>query len=169
MSVNKFHVFIISLFVLVTFNVQAEQQISFDDIKQQAEQGDALAQAKMGALYHLGADAQLPANARFVIKTNFKAVEYLLAGIEQNDKKATEWMLKAAKQGLVEAEMFMAASYDRGLGVSQTPRKATDFYKKAKANGNTTAEAIMGRYEGTRLMASKAIPFEYALKILTKK
>jgi TPR repeat protein len=166
---KKIHILMISILFLFALNVHGEQKPSFDEIKQQAEQGEAMSQAKLGALYHLGENVQLPSNARFEVKNKFKAVEYLFEGIEQNDKKATKWLLKAADQGLVEAEVFMAARYDRGMGVNQNSTKATDLYKKASAHGNTTAEAILGRYANTRIMASKAIPFEYAIKILNLK
>ena len=165
---KKFHVLIISMLLLFGLKVNAEQKLSFEEIKQQAEQGEALSQAKMGALYHMGEHAQLPGKARYEMKTKFKAVKYLLEGVEKNDQKAAKWMLKAVDQGLVEAEVFMAASYDRGLGVSQDQAKSTRLYKQASAHGNTTAEAILGRYANTRLMAASKIPFEYALKILAR-
>lgn len=124
---------------------------------QQAEQGDALAEAKLGSLYLLGQN-----------------------GYEQDDKKAAEWMLKAAKQGFLEAMVIVAAMYDRGLGMEMDVHKATAWYEKAAAQGHKPSLAILGRneiakggiafdYKRIRLGAAKQIPNEYAKQILRKK
>jgi len=147
----------------------AEQKPVLAGIQQQAEQGDALAQAKMGAIYYLGAAFQLPRSARYQTRKQFQEVAYLLKTVHKNEKQATDWMRKAVAKGQVEAEVFMAAMYDRGLGVKQDTRKATELYRKASQHGNGTAEAVLGAYANTRIIASKDIPFQYALKILTKK
>ena len=144
-------VFILSVFLMLGFAAQA------DEVQQSAEQGEALAQAKMGARYILGRD-----------------------GVEKDEKKAAEWMLKAAKQGLIEAEVVMAALYDRGLGVPHNVDTATQWYEKAAAKGHPASLAILGRndtakgsvafsYKGARLSASRQIPTEYAKRILLKK
>ncbi len=142
---------------------------TFPQIKQLAEQGDSLAQAKLGSIYYLGEGYQLLPNARYKTKARFKQVSNLLTGIKQNDRLAAEWMLKAAEQGLVEAEIFMAALYDSGVGVSQSTGEANRWFKKASEQGNGTAKALLGGYKATRLKASKQIPLEYALEILTRK
>ncbi|NOQ62974.1 MAG: sel1 repeat family protein [Methyloprofundus sp.] len=134
---------------------------SFADVltttKQQAEAGNALAEAQLGAMYQLGRN-----------------------GVERNPKLSAKWMLKAAEQGLVEAQVFMAALYDRGLGVSNNVRTATAWYEKAAAQGHGTALAILGRnkvakgsiafdYKSMRLRASKQIPTEYSKRFLRQK
>jgi len=134
---------------------------SFADIvaetRLQAEQGNALAQAQMGAMYQLGRN-----------------------GVEKDPQQSAEWMLKAAKQGLVEAQVFMAALYDRGLGVKQSVKTATQWYEKAAAQDHGTALAILGRndvaaggiafnYKSMRLRASKQIPIEYSKRFLRQK
>lgn len=83
---------------------------TFAEIQQQAEQGDALSQAKMGAMYQLGRN-----------------------GVTKDEQQSAKWMLKAADQGLVEAQVFMAALYDRGLGVKHNVNTATKWYEKAAA------------------------------------
>jgi uncharacterized protein len=137
----------------------AEQNDSATDsttIEHHAEQGNSLAQAKLGALYLLGQN-----------------------GHEQDDKKAAEWMLKAAKQGFLEAQVIMAAMYDRGLGLEMDVNKATEWYEKAAAQGHKPSLAILGRndiakggiafdYKRARLSAAKQIPNEYAKQILKK-
>ena len=146
-----FRLFILSVLLTLCLAVQA------DDVQQSAEQGDALAQAKMGARYILGQE-----------------------GVEKDEQKAAEWMLKAAKQGLIEAEVVMAALYDRGLGVPHNVDTATQWYEKAAAKGHPASLAILGRndtakgsvafsYKNTRLSAARQIPTEYAKRILLKK
>jgi len=143
--------FILTVLLMLGFAIQA------DEVQQSAEQGDALAQAKMGARYILGRD-----------------------GVEKDDQKAAEWMLKAAKQGLIEAEVVMAALYDRGLGVPHNVDTATQWYEKAAAKGHPASLAILGRnetakgsvafsYKTARLSAARQIPTEYAKRILLQK
>lgn len=128
-----------------------------DAIRHQAEQGDALAQAKLASLYLLGRD-----------------------GVGKDDATAAEWMEKAANQGVVDAQVVMGAMYDRGLGVTGDRDKATQWYEKAAAKGHGTSLAILGKndaaqgsvqfnYQAMRLNAARSIPTEYAKKFLTAK
>jgi TPR repeat protein len=146
-------------FVSASFVYAAEQNNSSNGnaVEQQAEQGNALAQAKLGAMYLLGQE-----------------------GHEKDEKKAAEWMLKAANQGFLEAQVIMAAMYDRGMGVEMDVNKATAWYEKAAAQGHKPSLAILGRnevakggvafdYKRARLSAAKQIPNEYAKQILRKK
>lgn len=142
----------LSFMLALAANVQAEQPA----VQQTAEQGDAKAQAKLGAMYLLG------------------------NGMEKNDEKAAEWLLKAAKQGYLEAQVIIAAMYDSGLGVKNDVKQATGWYEKAAAQGHTPSLALLGKnptakggvafnYQAMRLSASKQIPTEYAKKILLSK
>ena len=148
--------FMFSCLLSLSVNAQAEEPSALALIEQSAEQGDAKAQARLGAMYLLG------------------------SGVEKDEQKAAEWMLKAANQGHMEAEMIVAAMYDRGLGVKNDVKMATQWYEKAAAQGNTTAMAILGKndvakggvafsYQGMRLSAAKQIPTEYAKRILLTK
>ncbi len=140
--------------LMVGFNSYAAV---FSETMQQAEQGNALAQAQIGAMYQLGRN-----------------------GVEKDAQESAKWMLKAADQGLVEAEVFMAALYDSGLGVKGDINKATQWYEKAAAQKHGTALAMLGRndvakggiafnYKSMRLRASKQIPMEYSKRFLKKK
>jgi len=128
-----------------------------EEIKQLAEQGDVLGQAKLGSLYILGRQ-----------------------GVEVDNQQAAVWMKKAAEQGLVDAQVIVAAMYDRGLGVKGDIKKATQWYEKAAEQGHGTSLAILGKnptakgsvkfsYQGLRLNAARAIPKEYAKRLLMKK
>jgi TPR repeat protein len=136
---------------------ESNTSTSENTIMQLAEQGNSLAQAKLGAMYLLGKE-----------------------GKEQDDKKAAEWMLKAANQGFLEAQVIVAAMYDRGMGMEMDVHKATAWYEKAAAQGYKPSLAILGRneiakggiafdYKRIRLGAAKQIPAEYAKQILRKK
>ncbi|MGZ4957669.1 MAG: tetratricopeptide repeat protein [Methylomonas sp.] len=147
---------IISLCFLLVFSTAALAQNS-DAIKQLAAQGDAQAQAKLASLYLLGRE-----------------------GFEKDEKLAAEWMEKAADQGLVDAQVVMAAMYDKGMGVAGDRDKATQWYEKAAAKGHGTSLAILGKndaaqgsvqfnYQAMRLNAARSIPAEYAKRFLTTK
>ena len=149
-------ILLISFSIIFTANLQAETTEP-PEVIQQAEQGDALSQAKLAAMYLLGRE-----------------------GLAKNPVKAAEWMEKAADQGLLEAQVVMAAMYDRGLGVKQDVKTATGWYEKAAKQGHGASLAILGKneapkgsvgfnYKTMRLQASKQIPNEYAKRILRKK
>ncbi len=128
-----------------------------ETVKELAEQGNALAQAKLASLYLLGRE-----------------------GLAQDDAKAAEWMEKAANQKVIDAQVVMGAMYDRGLGVTADRGTATHWYEKAAAQGHATSLAILGKneaakgsvqfnYQAMRLSAARSIPSEYAKKFLTTK
>lgn len=145
------------VFCLYLFPLGLAWAQSAESIKQLAEQGDKLGQAKLASLYLLGRE-----------------------GVEKNDKLAAEWMNKSADQGLADAQVVMGAIYDRGIGVEADRDRATKWYEKAAAQGHGTAQAILGKneaakgsvqfnYQAMRLNAGRSIPKEYAKKFLTSK
>jgi len=147
-------IFVVGYFLLFSASSFADV---FSETKEQAEQGNALAQAQMGAMYQLGRN-----------------------GVDKDAQQSAKWMLKAADQGLVEAQVFMAALYDRGLGVKHSVKTATQWYEKAAAQKHGTALAILGRndvakggiafnYKSMRIRASKQIPIEYSKRFLRQK
>jgi uncharacterized protein len=156
LMVKFIRLFVYSCLLLMCVSAYADEPSAQAIIEQSAEQGDAKAQAKLGAMYLLG------------------------SGVEKDEQKAAEWMLKAANQGNIEAEVIVAAMYDRGLGVKNDVKTATKWYEKAAAQGNSTSMAILGKndvakgsvaysYQAMRLSAAKQIPTEYAKRILLTK
>ncbi len=150
---------VLKLFLLVGFlsfsSIVSAQ--TTEEIKQSAKQGDALGQAKLASLYILGKQ-----------------------GVEVDKKRAAQWMTKAAKQGLVEAQVTLAAMYDMGLGVNGDKKTATQWYEKAAKQGHGTSLAILGKnptakgsvkfdYKRMRFSASRQIPKKYALNFLMMK
>jgi len=85
----------------------AEEAVQEDLLQAAAIQGDAKAQAKLGALYLLG------------------------NGVEKDEPKAAEWLLQAANQGHVEAQVIVAALYDRGIGVKNGSPAIVMIYEKS--------------------------------------
>ncbi|MDY0351880.1 MAG: tetratricopeptide repeat protein [Desulfobulbaceae bacterium] len=83
-----------------------------EDVKQRAEQGEAEAQFKLGALYKNG------------------------EGVEQNYDKALEWYTKSAEQGYADAQVILGAMYYTGQGVEQDKSKAFEWWSKAAAQDN---------------------------------
>ncbi len=140
----------------LSFSVIANAQ-TLEEIKQSAEQGDAIGQAKLASLYLLGKQ-----------------------GVDIDNKKAAKWMTKAAKQGQVEAQVALAAMYDMGIGVDGDKKIATQWYEKAAKQGHGTSLAILGKnptakgsvkfdYKRMRFSASRQIPKKYALNFLMMK
>lgn len=151
MKTSYFGRLLLAVYVMQVPVVWAE---SIDEVKQHAAAGQPLAEAKLASAYLLGRD-----------------------GLEKDESKAAEWMEKAAKQGLIDAQVVMGAFYDRGMGVANDREKATYWYEKAAAQGHTTSIAILGRneaakgsvqfnYQAMRLSAARSIPTEYAKKFL---
>lgn len=150
----------VKLFLMLyclSFSLVVTAAQTADEIRQLAEQGDALGQAKLASLYILGRN-----------------------GIEKDNKLAAEWMKKAAKQGLVEAQAALAAMYDIGMGMQGDRKKSTEWYEKAAKQGHGTSLAVLGKnptakgsvqfsYKSMRLSASKSIPREYSRRFLMKK
>jgi len=147
-------ILILCLLIMQSTNVFAQNP---ESIKQSAEHGNAQAQAKLASMYLLGRE-----------------------GYEKDEQQAAIWMEKAANQGMVDAQVAIAAMYDSGKGVAADRDKATHWYEKAAAKGHGTSLAILGKndaakgsvqfnYQAMRLSASKTIPAEYAKRFLTTK
>ena len=81
-----------------------------------AEQGDAIAQFKMGVMYEMG--------------------QY----VTQNYTQAVCWYLKAAEQGNSNARYNLAIKYQTGQGVTQDNTQAAYWYRKAAEHDNTKTQ-----------------------------
>ncbi|MDE7439471.1 MAG: sel1 repeat family protein [Clostridia bacterium] len=80
-----------------------------------AEQGDAVAQFKLGVCYDKG------------------------QGVVQSYKKAVYWYTKSAEQGNANAQNNLGICYINGDGVTESESKAKELWFKAKAQGNQSA------------------------------
>jgi TPR repeat protein len=56
-------------------------------------------------------------------------------GTKQDNKKAYEWAMKAAKQGHTQAQHNVGVQLAEGVGVARNQRQAAEWYNKAVAAG----------------------------------
>ena len=82
-----------------------------------AQQGDALAQNNLGAMYENG------------------------QGVAQDYKQALAWFQKAANQGDVKAQNNLGFMYQNGFGVVQNYQQAKAWYQKVLAQPDTPENA----------------------------
>ncbi len=143
---RKFKFFVVVLFLGIPAVSWSASQPDVTVIQAAADQGDALAQAQVGAVYYLG------------------------KGVMQDRSVAARWLKKAADQGLVEAVVMMGALSDVGLGVPPSARDAKAWYQKAVALGSEPAKGVLSYYTDVeRAMKAMGIAKQYANLILRKK
>lgn len=85
-----------------------------------AEQGNALAQTILGAIYRYG------------------------YGVPQDYRLAASWYRKAAEQGLAEAQFNLGNMYRYGKGVPTDSKEAVSWYRKAGEQGYAEAQFNLG-------------------------
>jgi len=85
-----------------------------------AEQGNALAQTILGAIYRYGKD------------------------VPQDYQLAANWYRKAAEQGLAEAQFNLGNMYRYGKGVPLDSKEAVNWYRKAGEQGYAEAQFNLG-------------------------
>ena len=96
-------------------------QSDIEKLEDRAEQGDALAQTKLGAMYVTG------------------------RGVVQDDAEAVKWFRFAAEQGYALAQVGLGLRYANGRGVPQDYAEAVKWYRLAagidRDMGNTLCQA----------------------------
>lgn len=104
---------------------------------EKAEQGDAIAQCRLGECYFDG------------------------IGFMQDYDKAFDWYEKSAKQGNADAQNSLAECYLNGVGVEQDYTKAIEWFTKAAEQDDTQSQYYLGKiyYDGDRVAQdfSKAV------------
>jgi uncharacterized protein len=85
-----------------------------------AEQGNAVAQYRLGTLYAEG------------------------KGVAQNDATAFMWMQRAAEQGNADAQYDVGASYIEGVGVKKSESDAAKWFLRAANQGMVYAQFNLG-------------------------
>jgi hypothetical protein len=93
-----------------------------------AEQGDANAQYKLGAMYDKG------------------------LGVPQDYKTAVKWYTLAAEQGYAKAQYNLDLMYDKGLGVPQDFKTALKWHRRAAEQGKASAQKKLKKIK-TRLVS----------------
>jgi hypothetical protein len=93
--------------------------------RQAADQGDALAETAIGAMYAEG------------------------YGVHQDYAEAVRWYRKAADQGHAVAELNLGIVYDGGFGVPQDRMQARYWMQRAAAHGNSEAAAWLAQHRAS--------------------
>ncbi len=94
--------------------------------KVQAENGDPIAQQKLGMLYYLG------------------------LGVDKDFSKSFEWYRLSAKSGNAQAQWNLGSMYASGLGVEENLMLAYGWFYHADLNGNQQAKDYM-EYLGVKI------------------
>ena len=105
---------LLQLFVVVIVVLFAPQAVSaqtVDELKRNAEQGDAYAQYSLGFCYYNG------------------------KGVAKDYTEAAKWWRKSAEQGHAGAQTWLGYCYEYGQGVQQDYSEAVKWYRKAAEQG----------------------------------
>jgi hypothetical protein len=85
-----------------------------------ADQGDAAAQSRLGAMYASG------------------------TGVQQDNGVAATWYRRAADQGLASSQYNLGVMYDRGRGLPQSYTAAVAWFRKAADQSHPDAQYNLG-------------------------
>jgi len=130
-----------------------------EQLKRNAQAGDASAQGTLGALYQYGGQG-VQKDLRKALTWNQKAANGgdfrgqrnlgLMyrngTGVSKNDQLAAKWFEKAAAQGDAIAQGTLGVMYQLGLGVSQNYDTAAKWLKRASDQGSEGAQAVLGNF-----------------------
>lgn len=106
--------------LLFGITAQATEDMSLEDIKKQAEQGDVKVQMVLAAMYK---------NGDRVIQSNHQAFI---------------WFEKAANQGDPLAQAILGMMYYEGSGVRQNIVEARKLFQKSANQGDPEAQGLIG-------------------------
>jgi len=104
----------------IQLRAQQSDTNSVENLKADAEKGDAYAQYDLGSCYYKG------------------------QGVRQDYGEAVKWFRKSADQGNDRAENGLGVCYDNGQGVAQDYTEAMKWYRKAAGRGNDLAQLRLG-------------------------
>ena len=65
---------------------------------------------------------------------------------QKDDKKAFEWINKAAEKNNADAQYFLGSMYQSGEGVAKDKRKALEWLNKSAQQGNKKAIEELKNY-----------------------
>ena len=109
--------------------------VSFDQLRQMAEKGDASAQNALGLRYAIG------------------------DGVKLSEVEAVRWFTRAAEQGNVGAQSKLGSLYYSGRGVSQDLNRAY-FWMVVASNGGDDASRALAPFVQARLTSPQASSIE---------
>ena len=128
----------------------------FKELKQKAEQGDAMARYELAGCY---------ASGEGVTKDHVEAMKWLRksaiqgnavaqynlgvcyengASVDKDEIEAVKWYLKAAEQSYAPAQYNLGHCYLIGQGVTQDEAEAVNWFRRAAEQGIAMAQGILG-------------------------
>ena len=111
---------LIGIGALVPMEACTGAQLTLDEQRALAEQGDAEVQQSLGRMYANG------------------------EGVPQDHAEATRWYRLAADQGHAYAQFYLGQGYGFGLGVPKDHAEAARWYRLAADQGNALAQLNLG-------------------------
>ena len=97
-----------------------QKKLSIEQLTQEAKQGDAEAQYKLGVAYYEG------------------------KGVLLNFRKAAHWFLQASEQGHVRAQYNLGLCYNNGQGVPKNHDVSRNLITQAAEQGYAEAQYFLG-------------------------
>jgi TPR repeat protein len=112
----------------------------FDQLRKEAEQGNAQAQYALGGAYYNG------------------------KGVARDPVEGAKWLLKAAEQGYAPAQCDLGAMYEKGVGVEQSYQDTLKWFPKAAEQGDILAQHNLGTIYA-RGFRDKSVGFFYRVAL----
>ena len=110
----------VALAAIVYEKALKNHELSIDELKLYAHQGDPDAQNKLGAAYFHG------------------------KGVEKNAGEAEKWFRQSAEKGYAKAQYNLGVMYYQGAGVAQNYSEAFKMYTQAAQKGYALAQYNLG-------------------------
>ncbi len=166
--------FLLALLAAPLWGQRTYRELSIDELRQLANNGDAMAQGVLGTRYAKGDRA--PQDYKQAVYWYTKAANqgdaeaqcnlglcyFRGEGVAKDNKQAVYWYTKAANQGYAFAQFNLGFHYYIGSGVAKDCRQALNWFKKAKVQENkliSNARALLGGYlEGAEECAETQAP-----------
>ena len=102
-------------------SIRAESVATAKELRKLAEEGDVIAQNRLGLLYEVG------------------------EGVPQNYGQAKRWFEEAAKQGYAEAQINLGTLYLKGAAPPRSPQMALFWFSRAAEQGIVPVFAKLGQ------------------------
>jgi len=115
-----------------------------------AEQGEPLAQSRLGTMYIRGEGVtrnaeQGDAEAQVTLGLMYE----MGIGLRQNAGKAVRWYHLAAAQGHAAAQLALGSAHHQGKGVVKDSAAAAIWYRRAAEQGDPAAQWMLGQMYAT--------------------
>ncbi len=132
-------------------------QLSIAELKKAAEQGNAIAQFKLGIAYEFGngvvedkleavkwyqkSAEQGNAFAQYLLGRNY----YFGDGVPKDEEKAVFWFRKSAEHNFPDAQFFLGKAYREGNGVPKDKAEGLRWWIKAAEGGGDYPQFFLGK------------------------